>query len=267
MAGVSHGLPWLSFCQFLETLCSAKRGDKQRLLRDFLASYRRNLATHKQRNPLAEDSILPVLRLLLPSLDKDRIYGIKEKRLADLYVKVLGISKTSPDAEVLTKWKTAGGGLGRDFGEVAYKVLKKRCCDSGGMSLAAIDEALGRLADHHANSSSDGVTSTLTQLVLKLSALEQKWLIRVLIKDLGMGMGAKSVLDAWHPDAQAFYDVNMSLFKVSTVLLDPSKRLHEASVSLFTPCRPMLAERMEMHKLDSLMQGDVHYKYFINKYC
>lgn len=55
---------------------------------------------------LKEDSFYPALRVLLPALDKDRgAYGVKEKRLADLYIKVLGIRKDAPDALKLINYR------------------------------------------------------------------------------------------------------------------------------------------------------------------
>ena len=46
------------------------------------------------------------MRVLLPALDKERgSYGVKEKRLADLYIKVLGIKKDTPDAMKLINYR------------------------------------------------------------------------------------------------------------------------------------------------------------------
>ena len=48
----------------------------------------------------AKPSLYPVLRLLLPYLDRDRgAYGIKESVLADLYVDFLQLGKKSYDAQ------------------------------------------------------------------------------------------------------------------------------------------------------------------------
>lgn len=48
----------------------------------------------------------PVMRLILPQLDKERqAYGMKEKNIAKVLVEHLGISKTSDDAQRLIHWK------------------------------------------------------------------------------------------------------------------------------------------------------------------
>ncbi|RKO85850.1 hypothetical protein BDK51DRAFT_44844 [Blyttiomyces helicus] len=51
----------------------------------------------------------PALRLILPSLDDMRTaYGMKDKVLAKMYVDLLGISTTSPDAQALLEWRNPG---------------------------------------------------------------------------------------------------------------------------------------------------------------
>lgn len=52
-------------------------------------------------------------------------------------------------------------------------------------------------------------------MLVKMSANEQKWLIRVLLKDMHLGIGQTTIFSAWHPDAKDYYDVNNSLFKVN----------------------------------------------------
>ena len=67
-------------------------------------------------------SLYPVLRLLLPYLDRDRgAYGIKESVLADLYVDFLQLGKKSYDAQKvgwgvqLTIWSLMLSALCRKF--------------------------------------------------------------------------------------------------------------------------------------------------------
>lgn len=48
----------------------------------------------------------PVMRLLLPHLDRDRgPYGLKEHTLAQKYIKVLSIPKESVDAKKLLNYR------------------------------------------------------------------------------------------------------------------------------------------------------------------
>lgn len=48
----------------------------------------------------------PLIRLLVPQLDKERqAYGMKEKNIAKVLVETLGIAKTADDAQRLIHWK------------------------------------------------------------------------------------------------------------------------------------------------------------------
>ena len=59
------------------------------------------------------------------------------------------------------------------------------------------------------------------------SAAEQKWLARVILKDLKIGMTEKSILSVWHPQAEDLYNITNSLSRVA-------EELNDANVSLRT---------------------------------
>ncbi|RXG69916.1 DNA ligase 4 [Armadillidium vulgare] len=210
-----------------------------------------------------DDSFFPVLRILLPSLDRDRgAYGIKEHRLASLYIRIFGLRKESVDGQKLLNYrKPKSGGIGGgDFADIAYYVLKNRCPDKGELTLADVDSNLGVIAESNAAKNQDVVENSLRQMICKMTASEQKWLIRVLLKDMHLGIGQNTIFNCWHPDAKDFYDVNNSLSKVCTTLRDPSVRLHEIEISLFSAFRPMLADRVVLDKVESQMK---HKTYFV----
>ena len=55
---------------------------------------------------LQDDSFFPVLRLLLPQLDRERgAYGIKEHNLAKIYIRILGLPKEGHDALKLLNFR------------------------------------------------------------------------------------------------------------------------------------------------------------------
>lgn len=55
---------------------------------------------------------------------------------------------------------------------------------------------------------------TLTSLIKVSTALELKWIIRIILKDLKLGMGNNRLLKVFHEDAPDFYDVCSNLEKV-----------------------------------------------------
>lgn len=54
----------------------------------------------------------------------------------------------------------------------------------------------------------------LQSMLLKLSANEQKWLIRLLLKDMRLGIAHTKILKAYHDDANDLYDICNDLTKV-----------------------------------------------------
>jgi DNA ligase-4 len=84
---------------------------------------------------------------------------------------------------------------------------------------------------------------SLQKLLRSTSALEQKWLIRIIMRDLKIGLSETSVLGVYHPDAVDLFTVCSSLEKVSRDLHSLQTHLNEASISLSTPFRPMLGQR------------------------
>lgn len=63
------------------------------------------------------------------------------------------------------------------------------------------------------------VDDELQSMILEMSALEQKWLIRILLKDLHLGLSRGKILYLFHPDANDFFDVNSNIEKVSMYVI------------------------------------------------
>ena len=54
----------------------------------------------------------------------------------------------------------------------------------------------------------------LCDMLKNMTAEEQKWLIRVIMKELKMGLSQQSVFSVFHQDAEDLFNVKMSLEKV-----------------------------------------------------
>lgn len=78
-----------------------------------------------------------------------------------------------------------------------------------------------------------------------MTAEEQKWLIRIILKSTRTGLGDAMILKCVHPDAQELYNMTSNLRKICDELKNPAKRLDLAngSLELFSPFQPMLADR------------------------
>jgi hypothetical protein len=101
-------------CDFFDNVRHTKgTSEKTKLTKTFISALRDQ-----------QQDLFPVLRLIIPKLDRDRpSYRIKESKISKLLIKMLGLPHGN-DQNVLLKAIT-GTSSGVDFGDVVYSVLKK----------------------------------------------------------------------------------------------------------------------------------------------
>ncbi|KAH7308113.1 hypothetical protein B0I35DRAFT_483394 [Stachybotrys elegans] len=190
----------------------------------------------------------PALRLILPDKDRDRgVYGLKENAIGKLLVKLMKIDRNSEDGYNLLHWKlpgqTAASRLAGDFAGRCFEVISKRPMRTtvGDMTIAEVNEQLDRLA------ASAGEAENLRVLEVfynRMNAQELMWIIRIILRQMKVGATEKTLLDIWHPDAEALFSVSSSLQRVCWELWDPSLRLEQehAGVTLMQCFQPQLAQ-------------------------
>ncbi|EKD20386.1 uncharacterized protein L3040_004326 [Drepanopeziza brunnea f. sp. 'multigermtubi'] len=188
----------------------------------------------------------PAIRLILPSRDRDRpMYGLKEKSIGKLVVKMVGLNSRSEDAMNLTDWKrinSASKNAG-DFAGRCYEVLSKRSMRTqvGNMRIAEVNALLDQLA---------AVSKEADQLPLfekfysRMNAEELMWLIRIILRQMKIGATEKTVLDVWHPDGDALFNVSSSLRRVCWELVDPNIDLgtEDKGIQIMSCFQPQLAQ-------------------------
>ena len=144
------------------------------------------------------DSVYPILRLVVPSIDQARgTYGLKQKSIGSMYIKLLLLQKTHPDASRIANWKdpTRQGSSGRvgsavvgEFADVLMEVLGSRVSSSpSSLTIGDVNGLLDRLARAPGN---DAQAKVFEEEIFRLSALEQKWLVRIILKDMKIGARA-----------------------------------------------------------------------------
>ena len=99
---------------------------------------------------------------------------------------------------------------------------------------------MDKISNPSSKTGQDSVKSSIAHLLMNLSAEQIKWLIRIILKDLKIGIQENFILELFHPDALDFYNVTSSLEKICDTLNDPVRRLNEIGVSVMAACRPML---------------------------
>ena len=149
----------------------------------------------------------------------------------------------------------------KDFAEIAFNVLKSRFPSSpSNLTVAEVNAVLNNLsALNNEKKATDQIVLLLQSHLIKMAAIEQKWLIRIILKDVKLGMGTKRILSAYHPDAQEMYEVCNDLEKICNTLVDPRDRSKGIEIALFKPFSPMLADRVKMSKILSKMDHKLFY--------
>lgn len=256
-SSVAAQVPFVHLCTTLEKIQKSKlRPEKSKFLKDFLDSWRKFHAALHKDNPQTTDSFYPAMRLIVPPFERERMaYGIKESMLAKLYIDVLGLPKNGPEANKLLNYRapTTSQGDSGDFAGMAYFVLKKRCTSQGSLTIKEVNDFLDSVAVNNAGKKKDLVRKSLLHLITQSSALEQKWLIRMILKDMKLGVSKETVLSVFHPDAAELYNVTTDLDKVCRQLHDPSVSLIEVSIGLFSAFKPMLAAVGHMRQVEKQM--------------
>ena len=222
-----------------EVLCDvfeavSKQSDKPKkmlMLKDFLGKCRSEL--EKASNDV-EDSLFPVMRLFLPQLDRERgSYGIKETLLSQLFIDMLKIGADSVDAKRLKDYKapkSASNATFNDFASVLFEVLKCRGYNKTRITLFEVNENLDKIV--LLNAQKEGVNEILFDMFQKMNAMMFKWMVRIILKDVKIGLGQKKVFNCFHDNANDLYDTNVNFRKVCQTLKDPKKQLNETESTL-----------------------------------
>lgn len=99
------------------------------------------------------------------------------------------------------------------------------------------------------------------KLTQKMSALEMKWLTRIILKRMHLGLGQKRVLQLFHPDALNLFNHFTHLSRVCELIAkNPNGILGDQVIELFSPVRSMLCERGFISQIGELLS---QHEYFV----
>ena len=65
------------------------------------------------------------------------------------------------------------------------------------------------------NAQKKGVNEILFDMFRKMDSIMFKWLVRIILKDVKIGLGQKALFSYFHGDANDLYDTNANFRKVS----------------------------------------------------
>lgn len=220
--------------------CVARRKNPVELRNDIISKF-----INDWKETIGPD-IYPALRLVLPDHDKERpMYGLKEKALAKLFIRVLNIGKDSGDANALMDWKSGRMPSAGVFSDKCYEVLIKRSTHTNYSSLT-IDEVNAMLDDLAKESESNTFKekeAVINKFASVLSPEEMRWLIRIILKYLRIGATERSIFNNFHPDALDLFNVTSDLKHVCWTLYDTNYRLpsEQHQIALMRCFQPQLA--------------------------
>jgi DNA ligase-4 len=255
-----HSLRWQIVCSVLDRLPKEKRTNRSDIMKDLLWEHRK--LDPKSDTAPKGDHMYSLIRLLLPQLDRDQegnnvLYHMKEIKIAKTFIAALGI-KGTPGAQKLLNWRKPEGGEGYgEFGTVLYHQLVPPGRVSRLGKKITVSDVNAFLHDMSAKEEDTDQEALVKDLCTKASALELKWIAKVLLKDLKASATETLVLGALHPDARQLFETNARLRDIVAKCSDPRTRVGSEGIQLMNPFRPMLAEKTE--DLNSIT------KYFKNK--
>ncbi|CAH8478891.1 unnamed protein product [Schistosoma curassoni] len=268
---IAKNVSFTTYCRLLEKLASSDGvKTKEEILSKFIILWEtqyRALDSISQYPCGGRASLYLLLRLLIPSHDRSRkAFGLREQTLSRLIIKAIGLAPNSLAARKLAHIHPNIIHRQTDFADVAYTVLKARSREDSVLSVKDLNAHLDDLTTAESYQMRLQVLRSLLQLT---TALEQKWIIRLIVKrDSGCGLSGKSILKCFHPAAVSVFEVTQDLLPLCERIANiPSSNIsmltglandlsNSVNVTLFVPFRPMLCERANSG--DMLVNAALH---------
>ncbi|EDU43033.1 CDC9 ATP-dependent DNA ligase [Pyrenophora tritici-repentis] len=231
---------------------------KRNIIERFIANWRKQVG----------NDFYPAMRLIIPEKDRDRpMYGLKEKAIAKVLIKLTRIGKDSDDAKHMLNWKLPGqlnkasASTAGDFAGRCYEILSTRQLKTvySDMTIAEVNNALDKLSQVGAE---DEQVKIFQRFYRRMNAEEMTWLIRMILRQMKIGATEKTFLDIWHPDAETLFNISSNLRRVCWELFDTKLRLEgeDTGLSLMQCFQPQLAQFQDkvgsFEKLVTRFKGD-----------
>lgn len=186
------------------------------------------------------------------------MYGLKEKTIGKLLVRLIKIDKNSDDGFNLLNWKLPGQNrttmIAGDFAGRCHAVLSKRATRSqpGDMTIEEVNEKLDKLS---LAQKEDAQLPIMEEFYRRMNADEMMWLIRIILRQMKVGATERTFFGVWHENAEALFNISSNLRRVCWELYDPDVHLEgeETDIALMQCFQPQLAQ-FQMHSFDKMVQ-------------
>lgn len=94
----------------------------------------------------------------------------------------------------------------------------------------------------------------IVDIVKLCTADEILWIIRIILKDLKIGLKYEKLLELFHPDAPEYYNATSSIKEVCKEFIDPEHQLKNV-LRIFHAIKPMLAAKKAPEEIRKLFEG------------
>ena len=235
-------IPFAVIVQFLEQVAGSKAPRKKELFRKFLDTFR----------PGTE---FQALRLIFPEADSARgAYGLKEHTIGRIFADLLILPP--PEKDRVLRWRDPNAQAKHncivgDFPSVLLSAIEPRMSSHRSESLTVGD--LNKfLDDLYTSIDTESRKDLFQDIIYKATARQIKWIIKMILKDMKLGMGVESILRHLHPNAVQIYHMTSSLKQVLEAIAKPDA-MSSADVTgerelltsvYFQTFKPMLSERV-----------------------
>ena len=153
----------------------------------------------------------------MPTKDRERAsYGIQSTSFAKMFAKIMGLDVKSSEYKKLVNFKNpdAVGSEAGNLSTIIHSILESRSKNETEEKPTIYDlqRVLDQLAKNkHDKDKEDPVTQEkqikiLQGFVRKLSPVEGKWLTRIILKHMDLGLTEASILKLVHPKAKDLMD-------------------------------------------------------------
>jgi len=189
-------------------------------------------------------SVYLLVKLLLPTAGKKRVYNLQSKQIVKLLSQIFGCSLDDM-VEDLEKG---------DVAETAKTFFEQSSlmppCKTSTLTLAEVDAFLDHMT---LVTKEEEQKAELSKIIRRCTPNDLKYIIRLIKHDLRINAGPKHILDALDPNAYAAFQASNDLQDVVDRVLSQRsgsdggaaptmKKTLSIRASLMTPVKPMLAE-------------------------
>jgi len=201
--------------------------------------------------------IIPNVVYLLQGIIRPNFEGVELGIAEKLAIRAISKSAGLPIKKIEDDYREGG-----DLGLTASNILKiktQTTFTAEEITVERVYETLFKIAKLEGKGSQDLKMKYISSLLNDATSLEAKFLLKILLGTLRLGIAENTVMDALaiaftgkkenRVQIENAYNVSSDLGKVSLIVAtDGIDEIKKFKISLFSPIRPMLADRVQSEK-------------------